>query len=341
MADAKLHEIARSLVAPGKGILAADESAGTMNKRLAAIGVEQTAEMRRVYRQIIFTAPEIEQYLSGTIMYDSSIRNQCDDGTPFVDVLLAKGIIPVIKVDKSTHTYVNFPGEVFTEGLDGLRERFVEYHDLGARGAKWRAVVTIGEGLPTETAVRTNLTQMARYAALAQEAGIVPLVEPEVLFAGSHSIERAEEVTTWVLRLLFSLLQEFRVDLQGVILKSSMVLAGSEQEHQSTPVEVADATLRTFHNAVPHEVPGIVFLSGGQTALRATENLQEIATRGPQPWSITYSYSRAIEEPVLATWLGNKDNVEAAQKVLLHRCKMNSLAQKGEYKPEMESELSV
>lgn len=334
-----MKDVARSLVAPGKGVLAADESTGTMNKRLAAVGVDETAEMRRKYRQLLFTCPGSEEYLSGTIMYDSSIRNHADDGTAFADLLISHGIVPIIKVDKSTEPLTNFPGEVVTEGLDGLAERLVEYHDLGARAAKWRAVITIGDGLPTDTAIKTNAVMLARYATLCQEAQIVPMVEPEVIFAGSHTIERAEEVTTHTIHILFDTLREFKVDLEAIILKTSMVLAGSEQTQQSTPKEVADATLRMLHNVVPHEVPGVVFLSGGQAVVRATENLQEIATRGAQPWGITYSYSRAIEEPILDAWRGEDANIERAQKVMLHRLKMNSLAQAGNYTPELEGQL--
>lgn len=338
MDNAKLYETAAALVADGKGILAADESTSTMNKRLASIDVPQEAENRRKFRQLMFTAPGIEEYVSGVIMYDSSIRNHTDDGVAFPDVLMAKGIIPGIKVDKGTVSLTNFPDEVVTEGLDGLAERLAEYYDLGARFAKWRAVITIKNDLPSEECILANAYTLTRYAALCQEAGIVPMVEPEVLINGSHDIVRAEEVTMRTLQILFNVMREYRVDLKGVLLKSSMVLAGDEHAPASTPVEVADATLRTFHLSVPHEVPGIVFLSGGQAVVRATENLQEISTRGPQPWKITFSYSRAIEEPILATWKGEDANVEAAQKVMLHRVKMNGLASEGKYSSEMEKE---
>ena len=327
----KLYETAASLLAPGKGILAADESNGTMNKRLASINVPEEAENRRKFRQLLFTAPKIEKYISGVILYDSSIRNLTDDGIAFPDVLMSRGIIPGIKVDKGTVPLTNFPEEVTTEGLDGLAERLKEYFDMGARFAKWRAVISITDELPTDECILANSFTLARYAALCQEAGIVPMIEPEVLLNGSHDIVRAEAVTMHTLQILFNVLKEYKVDLKGVILKSSMVLAGDKHSPVSTPEEVADATLRTFHLSVPHEVPGIVFLPGGQETIRATENLQMIATRGPQPWKITFSYSRAIEEPVLAAWQGKDENVEKAQKAMLHRCKMNALASEGKY----------
>lgn len=336
----KLYETAAAMVAPGKGILAADESTSTMNKkRLEPHNIPQEAENRRKFRQLMFTAPGIEEYISGVIMYDSSIRNVTDEGIAFPDVLMSRGIIPGIKVDKSTVPLTNFPEEVVTEGLDGLAERLAEYYDLGARFAKWRAVITIGDETPSEECILANAYTLSRYAALCQEAGIVPMVEPEVLLNGNHDIAKAEAVTMHVLQVLFNVMREYKVDLKGVILKSSMVLAGNEHAPESTPVEVADATLRTFHLSVPHEVPGIVFLSGGQETIRATKNLQEIATRGAQPWNITFSYSRAIEEPILMAWQGKDENVEEAQKVMLHRVKMNGLAQLGKYEDEMEKEL--
>lgn len=334
MDHSKLYETTAALLAPGKGILAADESNGTMNKRLASINVPQEAENRRKFRQLMFTAPDVEKYLSGVILYDSSIRNLSDEGVAFPDVLISKGIIPGIKVDKGTVPLNNFQDEVVTEGLDGLGERLAEYFDLGARFAKWRAVISITNEQPSDECILANSFTLARYAALCQEAGIVPMIEPEVLLNGSHDIVRAEAVTMHTLQILFNVLKEYRIDLKGVLLKSSMVLAGDKYAPASTPDEVADATLRTFHLSVPHEVPGIVFLSGGQETIRATENLQVIASRGPQPWGITFSYSRALEEPVLAAWQGKDENVAKAQKVLLQRCKMNSLAQQGKYEGE-------
>lgn len=338
MDHSKLYDTINALVADGKGILAADESTRTMNKRLASIDVPQEAENRRKFRELMFTAPGIEEYISGVIMYDSSIRNVTSEGDAFPDVLLAKGIIPGIKVDTGTVPLTNFPDEVITEGLDGLGDRLAEYYDLGARFAKWRAVISITDDLPSDECVLANAYTLARYAALCQEAGIVPMVEPEVLLNGSHDIVRAEMVTMQTLQILFNVMREYRVDLKGVLLKSSMVLAGDRYAPASTPLEVADSTLRAFHLSVPHEVPGIVFLSGGQEVVRATENLQAIASKGAQPWKITFSYSRALEEPILAAWQGKDENIEAAQKVMLHRCKMNGLASQGTYEAAMEKE---
>ena len=336
MNHSKLYETAAALLATGKGVLAADESNGTMNKRLASINVPQEAENRRRFRQLMFTAPDIEKYISGVIMYDSSIRNITDDGTAFPDVLMSRGIVPGIKVDKGTVELTNFPDEVTTEGLDGLEERLVEYFDMGARFAKWRAVISITDDLPSDECILANSFMLAQYAALCQKTGIVPMIEPEVLHQGSHDIARAEQVTMHTLQILFNVLKEYRVDLKGVILKSSMVLAGDKFSPASKADEVADATLRTFHLSVPHEVPGIVFLSGGQEAVRATENLNMIATRGPQPWKITFSYSRAIEEPILAAWQGKDENVAKAQKAMLHRCKMNGAAAQGKWESGLE-----
>ena len=256
----KLHEIAKALVSPRKGILAADQSPRTMNKQLEALGLAPEAEVRRKYRQLLFTTPGIEEYVTGVILHDGTIRNHTDDNTQFSDVLISKGIIPVIKVDKSTTPHTGFEGEVVTQGLDGLAERLQEYYDMGARAAKWRAVFTIADNTPTEQNILFDCITLARYAQLCQEAGIVPIVEPEVLFSGSHSLERAEEVTTTVLRKLFDIMHWYKVDLEGLILKSSMVLAGSEFAQQTSAADVAQATLRTFKNAVPESVPGIVFL---------------------------------------------------------------------------------
>jgi fructose-bisphosphate aldolase class I len=331
----KLNAIALALVSRGKGILAADQSPESMNKQLKAVGIPEEAEMRRLYRQLLFTTPNFEKYVTGVIMHDGTIRNHTDDGILFSDLLISKGIIPIIKVDKGTVPHTNFPGEVLTQGLDDLAKRLEEYYNMGARAAKWRMVVTIGENTPTVPNLRADACYMARYAALCQEAGIVPMIEPEVLFSGSHDIKRAEAVTTQALQIVFDALIEQRVDLKGVILKSSMVLAGSTYEVQTTAKEVAEATLRTFKNAVPEEVGGIVFLSGGQTPQRATENLDAIAeeekVRTDLPWEFTFSYSRALEEPVLNTWRGKEENVSAAQEALLNRLKLNSLADVGEY----------
>ena len=334
MNNEKLNTIASQLVTPGKGILAADQSARTMNKQLASIGVPEEAEMRRIYRQLLFTTPGIEQYVTGVIMFDGTFRNQTDEGVPFVDVLLSKGIIPIIKVDKSTHPMTGFPGEVVTEGLDGLPARLAEYYETGARAAKWRSVINIGDGLPTEESIKFNALQLARYAALCQAVGIVPIVEPEVIYAGSHDLARSEEVTTLTLQIVFAVLQQYRVDFKGMILKSSMVLAGSDSDNPTAPEEVAEATVRTFENTVPAEVPGIVFLSGGQTPEQATANLNAVAklkeSRGGLPWEITFSFSRGIEQPVQQTWVGKEENVASAQQVLIETLQKNCSAQKGE-----------
>ena len=317
-------------MASGKGILAADESDPTAGKRLAMVHLPNEPENRQDFREILFTADDIEKYLSGVIMYDSSIRNTTDDGTPFPDVLTAKGIVPGIKVDLGTRDLQGFKGEVVTQGLDNLTERFKEYYNMGARFAKWRMVVTIDEDdTPTFEAVKINCVQMTRYAQIAQEAGIVPIVEPEIIHAGDHSLQKAELETTRTLQTLFQTLQEYKVDLAGLILKSSMVLAGDKNSDQTSPEEVAQATLRTFHMSVPHECAGIVFLSGGQAPDRATKNMNAIAKMGEQPWPITFSFSRAIEEPVLKAWGGKKENEGKAKEILLETCKQNSLASLG------------
>lgn len=328
--NTKLYETVAALLSSGKGILAADESDSTAGKRLASVHLPNEPEHRQDFRELLFTAPDIEKYISGVIMYDSSIRNETDDGVPFADVLLAKGIIPGIKVDLGVRELHGFRGEEVTQGLDDLDKRFAEYYDMGARFAKWRMVITIDEDeTPTDEAIKMNCVMMTRYAQLAQEAGIVPIVEPEVIHAGDHSLAKAEMVTTRTLQILFQTLMEYRVDLSGLILKSSMVLAGSNHSSQSTPEQVANATLRTFHMSVPHECAGIVFLSGGQTPERSTDNLNAIAKMGSQPWPITYSFSRALEEPFLKAWGGKPENGEAAQKALLDTCERNSQASLG------------
>jgi len=338
--NTKLYEIVASLMASGKGILAADESDETAGKRLAMVHLPNEPENRQDFRELLFTAPKIENYLSGVIMYDSTMREATDDGIPFTDVLLAKGIVPGIKVDLGTVDMHGFKGEVITQGLDNLTKRLKDYYDLGARFAKWRAVIEIDDNdIPTEESILMNSIFLARYAQIAQSVGIVPMVEPEVIYAGDHSIEKAEIVTTKTLQILFSNLIKFRVDLGGLILKSSMVLAGDMYPEVSTPEEVANATLRTFHMSVPHEVGGIVFLSGGQSPKRATENLNAIAKMGMQPWPITFSYSRAIEEPFLQVWGGKQVNAKASQEMLRYACEMNSLASLGKYNAEKDTKL--
>lgn len=326
-----LYAVVAQLMQSGKGILAADESDITAGKRLEIAQLPNLPGNRQDFREILFTAPGIEEYLSGVIMYDTTLRESTDKGIPFVDILVARGIVPGIKVDGGTVPFPTREGELITEGLDGLSKRLKEYYDIGARFTKWRSVVTIGNNIPTDEVLEANATQMALYALCAQANGLVPIVEPEVIFAGDHSIDVAEDVTTHTLTLLFKTLKKYDVDLKGLILKSSMVLAGDTYSEQSSPDEVATATLRTFKVSVPRDVAGIVFLSGGQTPKRATENLQAIVAYGKQPWPITFSYSRAIQEPMLVAWQGDPNRVKDAQKVLLHRVKMNALAQLGKY----------
>jgi len=329
--NTKLYETVAALLASGKGILAADESDPTAGKRLAMVHLPNEPENRQDFREILFTAPGIEEYISGVIMYDSSIRNTTDDGVPFADVLTAKGIVPGIKVDTGTRDLEGFKGEVVTQGLDDLTERFAEYYDMGARFAKWRMVVNIDENeTPTDEALKVNCMMMARYAQIAQAANIVPIVEPEVIHAGDHSLAQAEMVTTRALHILFQTLIEYKVDMPGLILKSSMVLAGDVHANQTSAQEVAQATLRTFHMSVPHDCAGIVFLSGGQSPQRSTENLDAIAKLGAQPWPITFSFSRALEEPVLNAWEGKPENVDAAKTALLEVAKQNSIASLGQ-----------
>jgi len=336
----KLHEIAKALVSPRKGILAADQSPRTMNKQLAALGLPPESEIRRKYRQLLFTTPGIEEFVTGVILHDGTIRNHCDDGTQFSDFLIAKGIIPIIKVDAGTVPFHGFEGEVITQGLDNLQDRLQEYYDMGARAAKFRTVFNISDTTPTEQNMMFDCTTLARYCQLCHEVGIVPMVEPEVIFSGSHSLERAEEVTTAVLVKLFEVLQWYKIDLEGVILKSSMVLAGSEHPQQTSPADVAAATIRTFKNSVPATIPGIVFLSGGQTPQRATENLDAIAELEAQekdlPWELAFSFSRGLEQPVQEAWKGDDANIGVAQDELLKRLRLNSMADQGTYEVSME-----
>ena len=331
MSKVDLHSIAAALVAKGKGILAADESEGTANKRLESVDVEQNEENRRLYRQLFFTTSGIEKYLSGVILHDSTLSQQSDAGERFVDLLEKKGVIPGIKVDKSTVDFVNFPGEKVTEGLDGLLARLVEYADLGMKFTKWRSVAVIGEDLPTDTSIAANAHGLAMYAVLAQEVGLVPIVEPEVLIDGSHTLQQSEEVTRRVLEVMFQTLSDYRVAMDGLILKSSMVISGKDAEEQASADEVARATLRVFEITVPSEVPGIVFLSGGQAPTQATDNLRAVSViEGDKPWGITFSFARALQGPTLEVWKGDAKNVPQAQQVFLERLEANSRALSGE-----------
>jgi fructose-bisphosphate aldolase class I len=332
-----LASTANSLVAPGRGILAADESFGTIKKRFDSISIESTEEARRAYREILFTTKGVEEFISGVILFDESIRHSTADGVPFPKVLAGKGIIPGIKVDTGAKNLAGFPGEKITEGLDDLRDRLAEYHGLGARFAKWRAVITIGEGIPTATCIRANAQALARYAALCQEAGLVPIVEPEVLMDGDHTIERCEDVTFATLRSVYHELREHRIYLEGTLLKPNMVLPGAKCASQADAGEIAEATVRCFRRVVPSAVPGIVFLSGGQTAEEATERLNAMNALGTHPWELSFSYGRALQAPVLESWRGKPANVSAAQEAFYHRSKLNGLARYGKYSREMEA----
>lgn len=336
MTKFELESVARTLVARGKGILAADESLPTISKRFERVHVELTEENRRLYREILFTTPQIEEFISGVIMYDETIRQKASDGTSFVQVLVRKRIIPGIKVDKGTIDLAGFPGEKITAGLDGLRERLKEYAELGARFTKWRAVISIGDGIPTRYCIEANAHVLARYAALSQEAGLVPIVEPEVLMDGDHDLQRCEEVTTAVLKSVFIELSEARVKLGGMLLKPNMVLPGKQSSKPASISEDAEATLRCMYRTVPAAVPGIVFLSGGQSPELATEHLNAMNRRGAHPWEIGFSFARALQDPVLRIWQGKRENVPAAQNAFYVRAKYNSAARFGMYSSQME-----
>ena len=352
----ELVKMAKEMVAPGQGILAADESTGTMTKRLDGIGVESTPENRRTYRQLLFTAPNVGEFISGVILFDETLRQKADDGTPFPELLRKNNMIPGIKTDEGLKDFSStgpsplagegVPSgsrgadeggvvEKVTKGADGLKDRYQEYYDLGARFAKFRSVFTISDSTPTDEAIKVNAIEQAKYAKTSQEFGIVPIVEPEVLMTGSHDIKKCEEVTTKVLRVVFETLKEHEVLLEGVILKPNMALPG-EDAPKASPREVAEATIRMLKNSVPAEVPGIVFLSGGQSEREATENLNEMNKTKALPWELSFSYGRALQASVLKAWAGKADNKKAAQKEFYKRAKLNSLARTGEYSPEME-----
>lgn len=332
-----LESIALAMVATGKGILAADESSGTIKKRFDAINVESTEDNRRDYREMMFrTTDAMTNHISGVILFDETIRQKGADGTPLVDVIKAAGSLPGIKVDGGAKELAGAPGEMITEGLDGLRDRFAEYYKIGARFAKWRAVITIGENIPSTYCITANVHALARYAKLAQEAGIVPIVEPEVIMDGSHSIERCEEVTQTTLIALFDALREQEVNLEGCILKPNMVISGSTASNRAGVQEVAERTLKVFKRTVPAAIPGIVFLSGGQSDLEATAHLGAMNKMGPLPWKLSFSYGRALQAAPQKAWAGKADNVPAAQAAFAHRAKMNSLASKGDYSADLE-----
>ena len=337
-----IHEserLARTLVADGKGILAADETPGTLTKRFAALGIRSTEDSRRAYRELLCTAPDAAGFISGVIMQDETIRQTSASGTPLTEVLAGQGIVPGIKVDTGAKPLAGAPGETITEGLDGLRDRLAEYRDIGARFAKWRAVIHIGDGRPSRGCVIANAHALARYAALCQEASLVPIVEPEVLMEGSHSIERCEQVTRMVLHAVFDALFEQRVSLESMLLKPSMVVPGPASSRPASVHEVATATLRCLRGSVPAAVPGIVFLSGGQSDRLATAHLDAInRLPGPKPWTITFSYGRALQDAALEAWRGRDEHVKTAQDALSHRARCNGAANLGRYTDEMAAE---
>ena len=335
-----LHDTARAIVADHKGILAADESTGTITKRFDSIGVESTEENRRSYRQLLFTAPGMEDAIGGVILYDETIRQSADDGTALAEVLAAKGVIPGIKVDTGAHDQAGFPGEKITEGLDGLRGRLEEYRGLGARFAKWRAVITIGDGTPSVACIRANAHALARYAALCQEAGIVPIVEPEVLMDADNTIERCYDVTSRTLKWTFHELIVQGVDLRGMLLKPNMVISGKGCPEQAPATRIAELTIQCFMTHVPAAVPGIVFLSGGQSEVEATENLDAINRLGG-PWPLSFSYGRALQASALQVWGGDASNTEAAQAAFVYRARMNVRAAAGEWSAEMEQPVAA
>ncbi len=336
MTQKELESTARALVEDGRGILAADESFNTIKKRFDGVGVTSTEETRRAYRGLLFTTPRVEEYLSGVILYDETIRQKSDDGTPFPELLARKSILPGIKVDTGAKDMAGFPGEKVTEGLDGLRDRFAEYRKLGARFAKWRGVITIGDGIPTDTCIQANAHALARYASLAQEAGITPIVEPEVLINGDHDIDRCDKATTATLKAVFSELIAHRVHLEGLLLKPNMVIPGKECPNQVSYGAVAEATVRCLRRVVPAAVPGIVFLSGGQSPEAATEHLNEMNKLGPHPWALGFSYARALQDPTLKAWKGEASNVDQAQQIFHNRAKCTSAARYGKYSKDME-----
>jgi len=337
----ELVSVAEAIVAEGKGILAADESSGTIQKRFAGIDVESTEENRRAYRELLFTTEGVEKYISGVILFDETLRQSSSEGIPFPKLLESKGIFPGIKPDRGAKDIAGFPGEKVTEGLDGLRERLQEYRELGARFGKWRAVIVIGESIPTRFCLDANAHALARYAALCQEVGLVPIVEPEVLMDGGHSIERCEEVTRMALWRLYDALLENRVVLEGTILKPNMVISGKECHDQAGPEQIAEATIRCFRQSVPAAVPGITFLSGGQTPMQATENLNAMNALGLNlPWELSFSYGRALQEPVLKAWKGETANIAAAKAAHYKRAELNGAARYGKYTREMEDQVT-
>ena len=332
-----LNQTAKALVAPGKGILAADESSGTIKKRFDSIGVESTEENRRAYRDLLFTTDGAEEFISGVILYDETICQASSDGTPFAQLLAGRGIIAGIKVDKGAKALAGASGETITEGLDGLRERLQEYYELGARFTKWRAVISIGDGIPSDYCLWTNAHGLARFAALSQESGLVPIVEPEVLMDGTHSIEESYRVTDRMLQALYTELFDQRVVREGSLLKTNMVVSGYDASEQANIDTVAEMTIRCLENTCPASVPGVVFLSGGMSDEDATARLNAMNQRGPHPWELSFSFGRALQAPALKAWGGDPNKVEEAQKAFYRRAKFNGAARSGSYAPEWET----
>ncbi|ASU78762.1 fructose-bisphosphate aldolase class I [Actinopolyspora erythraea] len=328
--------IAQQMVAPGKGILAADESTGTMEKRLHAVGLDSTAEVRRQYRELIVSTPDLGSSVSGVILFDETVRQDSSSGVPLRKIAEQNGVLPGIKVDKGAKPLAGTDGEKITEGLDGLRDRLAEYAQLGMKFTKWRAVLDIGAGRPSDYAIHANAHALARYAALSQEAGLVPMVEPEVLMDGDHSLAAAEEATTRALRRVFAELAAQHVELESMVLKPNMVVAGKDHGTQPSPTEVAEATVRTLKRTVPAAVPGIAFLSGGQGDEEATVNLNAINQLGPLPWQVTFSFGRGLLAPALQEWVGRDEKFDSAQQVLAHRAKLNGAACEGRYEAQLE-----
>ena len=333
-----LKDTIKQLFANNKGLLAMDESTGTCNKRFAAEGIAQTVEMRRSYRELIVTTPGLSESIGGAILCDETIRQQTKNGVPFIDVLVKAGIIPGIKVDGGAWLMAGFPNEKLTEGLDGLRDRLAEYKKMGARFAKWRAVITIGNNIPSAACIKANMQNLANYAALCQEAGIVPIVEPEVLMNGDHTLQRCYDVTEEVLKTLFNMLYQFRIDLEGIILKPNMIIAGKDSAVQNNNNEVAEASVKCFLASVPAAVPAIAFLSGGQSPEEAAEHLNAINKnfKDRLPWIVSFSFARAIQQPALEKWKGHESNVEEAQKLLYQNTGYAAAARRGEYKTVIE-----
>lgn len=339
MNTTQLESTVKALLVSGKGILAADESFPTIEKRFKALNISSTEENRGAYREMLFTTPRLSEFISGVILFDETVRQRMAHGAPIAipAALTQRGMIPGIKVDKGTVSLANFTGEKITQGLDGLRDRLIEYRELGARFTKWRAVIAIGERLPTRTCIEANANALALFAALSQEAGLAPIVEPEILMNGSHTIAQCEDVTNAALNSVFVALFERRVALEQMLLKTGMILSGLECPQQADVAEVAETTLRCFRRAVPAAVPGIVFLSGGQSDELATQRLNAICKTGDVPWKLSFSFGRALQSPALKIWKGSPANVEAAQAALHHRAKCNGFALQGKYSAQIEN----